>query len=187
MLVSLLSSWKINSIFKLEVSFELTSLVAPLSRQVDGIVGQTNTLSNPPFHVNHIDAILWGIGCRLGYIRHLWSSAYMFDFLIFAICYSISDIDCWFEAYNGIVDCLPAHIIVDLFSMILGHWDYSVALPRLIPFSLVALFARPIFCPSEASTSTCLQKGRSIMSMTAPSRLHVSSLHARQIQPQKCR
>jgi hypothetical protein len=158
MLVSLLSSWKTNSSFKLEVSFELTSLVAPLSWQVDGIVGQTNTLSNPPCHVNHIDAILWGIGCRLGYIRHLWSSAYMFDFLIFAICYSISDIDCWFGAYYGIVDCLPAHIIVDLFFMILGHWDYSVALPRLFPFPWLHCLHDPFSVPQRQALQHVFKK-----------------------------
>jgi hypothetical protein len=48
---------KINIICKLEVSFVLPSLVAPLSWQVDGIVGQTNILSDPPFHVDHGDAI----------------------------------------------------------------------------------------------------------------------------------
>jgi hypothetical protein len=52
-LVSLLSPHKINNIFKLEVSFDLPPLVAPLSWQVDGIVGQTNTLSDPPLHVDH--------------------------------------------------------------------------------------------------------------------------------------
>ncbi len=56
-LVSLLSPQKINNIFKLDVSFELPSFVAPLSWQVDRIVGQTNTLSKPPFHVYHRNAI----------------------------------------------------------------------------------------------------------------------------------
>jgi hypothetical protein len=56
-LVSLLSPQKINNIFKLEVSLVPLSLVAPLSWQVDGIVGQTNILSNPPFHVDHGNAI----------------------------------------------------------------------------------------------------------------------------------
>jgi hypothetical protein len=42
---------------KLEVSFELLTLVAPISRQVVGIVGQTNTLSDPHFHVDHDNAI----------------------------------------------------------------------------------------------------------------------------------
>jgi hypothetical protein len=46
-----------SNIFKLEVSFEHPTLVAPLSWQVDGIVGQTNTQSNPPFHVDHANAI----------------------------------------------------------------------------------------------------------------------------------
>ncbi len=41
-LVSLLSPQKIINIFKLEVSFELPSLVAPLSQQVDGIVQSSN-------------------------------------------------------------------------------------------------------------------------------------------------
>jgi hypothetical protein len=45
------------NIFKFEVSFVLLYLVAPFSRQVDGIVGQTNILSDPPFHVDHGDAI----------------------------------------------------------------------------------------------------------------------------------
>ncbi len=44
----------------------LPSLVAPLSQQDDGIVGQTNILSDPPFHVDHGDAIYLCIGCRLG-------------------------------------------------------------------------------------------------------------------------
>jgi hypothetical protein len=56
-LVSLLSPQKNNNIFQLEVSFVLLSFVAPLSWQVDGIVGQTYILSNPPFHVYHGDAI----------------------------------------------------------------------------------------------------------------------------------
>jgi hypothetical protein len=55
-LVNLSSPQKNNNIFKLEVSFMLPSLGAPLSRRVDGIVGQTNILSNPPFHVDHSDA-----------------------------------------------------------------------------------------------------------------------------------
>ncbi len=50
-------STKINNIFKLEVSFVLLFLVSPLSWQVDGIVSQTNILSDPPFHVDHGDAI----------------------------------------------------------------------------------------------------------------------------------
>jgi hypothetical protein len=49
-------SRKINNIFKLEVSFELPPLVAPLSWQFDGILGQTNTISNRPIHVDHGDA-----------------------------------------------------------------------------------------------------------------------------------
>ena len=48
---------KINNIFKLEVSFVLLSLVVPLSWQVDSILGQTNILFNPPFHVDHSNAI----------------------------------------------------------------------------------------------------------------------------------
>ncbi len=56
-LVSILSPQKKYNIFKLEFSFVLPSLVAPLSWQVDGIVGQTNILSNPPFHMDHSDAI----------------------------------------------------------------------------------------------------------------------------------
>jgi hypothetical protein len=56
-LVSLLSPQKMNNIFKSEVSFVLPSLVAPLSWQDDGIEGQTNILSDPPFHVEHGDAI----------------------------------------------------------------------------------------------------------------------------------
>ncbi len=57
-LVSLLSPQKINNIFKLEVSFVLPSLVALLSWQDDCIVGQTNIpSSDPPFHVDHGDAI----------------------------------------------------------------------------------------------------------------------------------
>jgi hypothetical protein len=46
-----------NNILKSEVSFVLPSLVAPLSWQDDGIVVQTNILSNPPFHVDHDNAI----------------------------------------------------------------------------------------------------------------------------------
>jgi hypothetical protein len=56
-LVSLLSPQKNNNIFKSEVSFVLPSLVAPLSWQDDGVVGQTNIQSDPPFHVDHGDAI----------------------------------------------------------------------------------------------------------------------------------
>ncbi len=52
-----LSVQKVNNILKLEVSFELPSLVAPLSRQVDGIVGQTNTLLDPSFYEDHSNAI----------------------------------------------------------------------------------------------------------------------------------
>ncbi len=65
-LVSLLSSQKVTQYFKLEVSFVLPSLVAPLSLQDDGIKGQTNILSDPPFFVDHGDAIYQGIGCHLG-------------------------------------------------------------------------------------------------------------------------
>jgi hypothetical protein len=61
-----LSPQKINNIFKSEVTFLLPSLVAPLSWQDDGIVGQTNILSDPPFHDDHGDAIYLCIGCRLG-------------------------------------------------------------------------------------------------------------------------
>jgi hypothetical protein len=46
---------------------EHPSLEAPLSWQADDIVHQTNTLSNPPFHVDHCNAIIWGIGCHLEY------------------------------------------------------------------------------------------------------------------------
>ncbi len=44
-------------IFMSEVSCVIPSLVAPLSRQDDGIVVQTNIQSNPPFHVDHGNAI----------------------------------------------------------------------------------------------------------------------------------
>jgi hypothetical protein len=54
---SLLSPPKIHNIFKLEVSFEHLTLKAPLSQKVDGIVGQTNTIFDPPFHVDYGDAI----------------------------------------------------------------------------------------------------------------------------------
>ncbi len=64
-LVSLLSSQKNEQYFKLEVFFVLPSLVDPLSWHDDGIKGQTNILSNPPFLVDHGDAIYQGIGCRL--------------------------------------------------------------------------------------------------------------------------
>jgi hypothetical protein len=56
-LVSLLSPQKFNNIFTLEVSFVLPSLVAPLSWQDDGIVGQTSIQCDPPFRVDHGDAI----------------------------------------------------------------------------------------------------------------------------------
>ncbi len=56
-LVSLLITWKFNNIIKSEVSFVLLSLVALLSQQDDGIVGKTNILSDPPFHVDHSNAI----------------------------------------------------------------------------------------------------------------------------------
>ena len=54
----LLSPWKINNIFNLvEVSITETSIVAVLSLQFFSIVGHTNILSNPPFHVGHCGAI----------------------------------------------------------------------------------------------------------------------------------
>jgi hypothetical protein len=56
-LVSLWSLQKINNIFKLEVFFVLQSLVDPLSQQDDGIAGQTNIPSNPPFHLDHSNVI----------------------------------------------------------------------------------------------------------------------------------
>jgi hypothetical protein len=56
-LVSLLSPQKLKYLFKSEVFFVLPSLVAPLSWCDDGIVGQTNILFDPPFHVDHGDAI----------------------------------------------------------------------------------------------------------------------------------
>jgi hypothetical protein len=40
--------------------------MAPLNWQDDGIVGQTNILSDPPFHVDYSDAIYLRIGHRLG-------------------------------------------------------------------------------------------------------------------------
>jgi hypothetical protein len=49
-------------IFKSDVSFVLPSFVAPLSWQDDGIVGQTNILYDPPFHVDRGDAIYLRIG-----------------------------------------------------------------------------------------------------------------------------
>ena len=39
---------------------------APLSLRVFGIEGQTNTLSDPPLHEGHGDAIYSGIERRLG-------------------------------------------------------------------------------------------------------------------------
>jgi hypothetical protein len=60
-----LSLQKINNIFKSEVSFVLPPLVAPLSWQDDGIVGQTNILSNPLFHVDHGNAIYSRVTRRL--------------------------------------------------------------------------------------------------------------------------
>ena len=39
---------------------------APLSRRVHGIEGQTNTLSDPPLHVDHGDAIYLGIVRQIG-------------------------------------------------------------------------------------------------------------------------
>jgi hypothetical protein len=59
-------SVKSEQYFKSEVCFVPPSLVAPLSWRDDGIVGQTNILSNPPFHLDHHDAIYLRIGCRLG-------------------------------------------------------------------------------------------------------------------------
>ncbi len=56
-LVSLLSLQKNNNIFNLEISFVLLFLMVPISWQDDGIVGKTNIQSNPPFHVDHGDAI----------------------------------------------------------------------------------------------------------------------------------
>ena len=56
-LVRLFGPQKINNIFYSEVLFVLPSLVAPLSWQDDGIRGQTNIPLDPPFHVDHGDAI----------------------------------------------------------------------------------------------------------------------------------
>ena len=56
-LVSLLSLQKINNILSRHSFFVLSSLVDLLSRQDDGIEGQTNILSDPPFLVDHGDAI----------------------------------------------------------------------------------------------------------------------------------
>ena len=39
---------------------------APLSPRVSGVEGQTNTLSDPPLHEGHGDAIYLGSGRRLG-------------------------------------------------------------------------------------------------------------------------
>ena len=46
--------------------FRETIIVAPLSRQVYGIGGQTNTPSDPPLHVDHGDAIYLGIVRQIG-------------------------------------------------------------------------------------------------------------------------
>ena len=46
--------------------FRKTVNKAPLSLQVSGIVDQSNTLSDPPLHEGHGDAIYLGIGRRLG-------------------------------------------------------------------------------------------------------------------------
>jgi hypothetical protein len=39
---------------------------APLSPRVSGIEGQTHTLSDPPLHVDHGNAIYSSIGCQIG-------------------------------------------------------------------------------------------------------------------------
>jgi hypothetical protein len=49
--------YEVACYFESEVSFVLPSLVAPLSQQDDCIVGQTNILSDPPFNVDHSNAI----------------------------------------------------------------------------------------------------------------------------------
>ncbi len=74
------------------------------------------------------------------------------------------------------MDCLLTHTSMDLLSIVLGRRAYSVDLPQLFPFPQCALFPQLIFCLSEASTSTCLQKRRSIRLMTMLRRLHTSSL-----------
>ena len=55
-------STEILQFFRVDTSFMGPSLNAPLSWRVDGIVSQTNSLSDPPFHVCHGDVIYQGIG-----------------------------------------------------------------------------------------------------------------------------
>ena len=54
--------------------FRETIIVAPLSRQVYGIGGQTNTPSDPPLHVDHGDANYLGTYGRCGFstVAHLF-------------------------------------------------------------------------------------------------------------------
>ncbi len=56
-LVSLLGPLKCFHLLKVDTYFAKPSLNALLSWWVSGIVGQMNTLPNPPFHVGHGDAI----------------------------------------------------------------------------------------------------------------------------------
>jgi hypothetical protein len=61
-LFCLLGRLKSYNFSRVDTSFMEPSINAPLSWQVDGIVGQTNTLSNPPFHVDHRDVIVRALG-----------------------------------------------------------------------------------------------------------------------------
>jgi hypothetical protein len=53
----LLGPLKCFNLLKVDTYFAGPSANAPLSWQVSGIVGQRNTLLDPPLHVGHGDAI----------------------------------------------------------------------------------------------------------------------------------
>jgi hypothetical protein len=55
-LFCLLGLLKSFNLLKVDTYFSGSSVDAPLSWQVSGIAGQTNTLSDPPLHVDHGDA-----------------------------------------------------------------------------------------------------------------------------------
>ncbi len=62
--VCLLGLPKCNNFFRVDTSFRDPPIDTPLSRWVNGISGQTNTLSDPPLHVGHGNADYYVIVCR---------------------------------------------------------------------------------------------------------------------------
>ena len=59
----LLGPPKCYNFFRVDTLSRVPPIDAPLSWWVDGIVGQTNILSDPPLHVGHGDADYYVIGC----------------------------------------------------------------------------------------------------------------------------